>query len=98
VTAAIDHGAHLVMMPPLSCMSQVTDRGLTFSEAAEGVIKSDRPRLSFFDQERVAIWWQKAVPAFIASIPPLWLPYRPGAGPTVAPNATERSASEAASA
>jgi hypothetical protein len=98
VTAAIDQGAHLVMMPPLSCMSQVTDRGLTFSEAAEGVIKGDRPRLSFFDQERVAIWWQKAVPVFIASIPPLWLPYRPGARPIAIPAASESSTEDAASA
>jgi hypothetical protein len=62
------------MMPPLSCMSQVTDRGLTFADAAEGVIKGGHPRLSFFDQERVSIWWTKAVPAFIDAIPPLWLP------------------------
>jgi hypothetical protein len=74
VTDALVHGAKLVMMPPLSCMSQVTDRGLTFADAAEGVIKGDHPRLSFFDQERVAIWWTKAVPAFIDAIPPLWLP------------------------
>jgi hypothetical protein len=74
VTDALVHGAKLVMMPPLSCMSQVTDRGLTFADAAEGVIKGDHPRLSFFDQERVAIWWTKAVPAFIGAIPPLWLP------------------------
>ncbi|WP_158803417.1 hypothetical protein [Acidisoma sp. L85] len=74
VTDALVQGAKLVMMPPLSCMSQVTDRGLTFSDAAEGVVKGDHPRLSFFDQERVAIWWTKAIPAFIASIPPLWLP------------------------
>ncbi|WP_158744960.1 hypothetical protein [Acidisphaera sp. L21] len=74
VTDALAHGAKLVMMPPLSCMSQVTDRGLTFSDAAEGVVKGEHARLSFFDQERVSIWWTKAVPAFIDSIPPLWLP------------------------
>jgi hypothetical protein len=74
VTDALVHGAKLVMMPPLSCMSQVTDRGLTFADAAEGVVKGGHPRLSFFDQERVSIWWTKAVPAFIDAIPPLWLP------------------------
>jgi hypothetical protein len=74
VTDALTHGAKLAMMPPLSCMSQVTDRGLTFAEAAEGVTKGEHSRLSFFDQERVAIWWTKAVPAFIDAIPPLWLP------------------------
>ena len=74
VLEALSHGAEVVMMPQLSCMSQVTDRGLTFAEAGEGVTKGDHPRLSFFDQERVAIWWSKAVPKFIASIPPLWLP------------------------
>jgi hypothetical protein len=74
VTDALVHGAKLVMMPPLSCMSQVTDRGLTFADAAEGVVKGGHPRLSFFDQERVSIWWTKAVPAFVEAIPPLWLP------------------------
>jgi hypothetical protein len=74
IVDALAHGAELVMMPPLSCMSQVTDRGLTFAEAAEGKTKGDHPRLSFFDQERVAIWWEKAIPQFIASIPPVWLP------------------------
>jgi hypothetical protein len=78
ITEALTHGAEIVMMPPLSCMSQVTDRGLTFAEAAEGVTKGGHPKLSFFDQERVAIWWAKAVPTFMASIPPLWLPSTTG--------------------
>jgi hypothetical protein len=78
IAEALSHGAEIVMMPPLSCMSQVTDRGLTFAEAAEGAKKESHPKLSFFDQERVAIWWGKAVPKFVASIPPLWLPSTTG--------------------
>lgn len=74
VAAAINEGAQITMMPLLSCMSQVTDRGLTFPEAAGGVVKPGQAALSFFDQERVAIWWEQAVPAFFAAIPPLWLP------------------------
>jgi hypothetical protein len=89
---ALANGAELVMMPPLSCMSQVTDRGLTFAEAAEGVTKGGHPRLSFFDQERVAIWWRKAVPTFIESIPALWLPTRREAMTTVAAGSERQEA------
>lgn len=74
IRKALDRGAAIVVMPPLSCMSKVTDCGLTFDEAAEGVTKGKFGRMSFFDQERVAIWWQKAIPQFLATIPPLWLP------------------------
>ena len=74
IEEALDRGAEVVLMPALSCMSKVTDRGLTFDEAAEGVTKGKLGRMSFFDQERVAIWWQKEIPQFVASIPPHWLP------------------------
>lgn len=70
----IDRGARPAFMPRLSCMHLVTDRGLTFREAAEGVSKAGHEPMSFIDQERVAIWWERAFPRFIADIPSLWLP------------------------
>lgn len=75
---AAGNGALVVLMPKLSCMSQVTDRGLTFAEAMDGAERPDHPPLSFFDQERVAVWWEKELPSFFAKIPPLWLPAMPG--------------------
>jgi hypothetical protein len=71
---AIKKGAEVVLMPRLACMSQVTDRGLTFEEAMNAVQKPGHPPLSFLDQERVAIWWERELPAFYGLIPPLWLP------------------------
>lgn len=77
IAEAESKGAVVAIMPALSCMSKVTDRGLTFLEAAEGTTKGKHTRLSFFDQERVSIWWRKAVPAFLATIPAHWLPAIP---------------------
>lgn len=77
IDAALN-GAKVVLMPKLSCMSQVTDRGLTFADAMNGVNKPGVPPLSFFDQERVAVWWERDLPTFFASIPSLWLPAMPG--------------------
>ena len=74
IKEALDRGAVMAVMPALSCMSKVTDRALTFDEAAEGAAKGKLGRMSFFDQERVAIWWQKTIPLFLATIPPHWLP------------------------
>ena len=74
IIEALKRGASIVSMPALACMTKVTDRGLTFAEAAAGVAKGSQSRLSFFDQERVAIWWERDVPEFLASIPSLWLP------------------------
>ena len=74
---ALEHGAELVLMPRLSCMSQVTDRQLTFADAMSGVTKPGKPPLSFFDQERVAMWWERELPGFFAAIPALWLPAMP---------------------
>jgi hypothetical protein len=94
IVDALAAGAEVVMMPPLSCMSQVTDRGLTFAEAAEGKTKDGHPRLSFFDQERVAIWWEKAIPQFIGSIPPLWLPATGGRSAVPAAQTSSNSGQE----
>ncbi len=74
---AVQNGAEIVLMPKLACMSQVTDRGLTFTEAMNGVNKPGAAPLSFFDQERVATWWENELPLFFMSIPPLWLPAMP---------------------
>ena len=75
---ALEHGGEMVLMPRLSCMSQVTDRHLTFADAMNGVNKPGTPSLSFFDQERVAVWWDRELPKFYSSIPALWLPAMPG--------------------
>jgi hypothetical protein len=72
--AALDKGAKVVMMPTLTCMAQVTDRGITFSEAAAGRVKPGQERLSFFDQARVNRWWTREVPEFFGQFPPEWLP------------------------
>ncbi len=76
--SAGSNGAQVVLMPRLSCMSQVTDRHLTFAEAMNGVTKPGTPALSFFDQERVALWWERELPGFFGAIPALWLPAMPG--------------------
>ena len=82
--SAMMRGAEVVLMPKLACMSQVTDRGLTFADAMNGVNKPGAVPLSFFDQERVAMWWERDLPAFFATIPPLWLPAMPRFVPTMA--------------
>ena len=87
---AAANGAKVVLMPKLACMSQVTDRGLLFAEAMDGVNKPGFSPLSFFDQERVATWWESDVPLFFEAIPPLWLPLMPGFAP-VAPTQAEHA-------
>jgi len=75
---AVAQGARVVWFPPLTCMSAVTDRGLTFAEAKNGVTKPGHEPLTFFDQTRVEIFWDDYIPAFFDSIPPDWLPAMPG--------------------
>jgi len=72
--AAVAGGAQVIMLPNLSCMSQVTDRGLTFAQAAAGQAKPGQEPLSFFDQARVNRWWTRDIPAFFGQFPPEWLP------------------------
>ncbi|MDE1905506.1 MAG: FAD-binding oxidoreductase [Rhodospirillales bacterium] len=74
IDAATKKGAQFAVMPALNCMSQVTDRGLTFAEAANGHAKSGGAPLSFFDKLRVNRWWTQDVPAFFESFPREWLP------------------------
>jgi len=84
---AMDAGAELALMPSLPCMSRVTDRALTFADAMSGGEKPGHEPLSFFDQERVAVWWTRELPAFFAEIPRLWLPDMPGFVPPPAAEA-----------
>ena len=61
-------------MPALTCMAQVTDRGLTFEAAMNGVAKDERGPLSLFDRARVNRWWSRDVPQFFGAFPSEWLP------------------------
>jgi hypothetical protein len=72
--AAVNRGAKVVMMPALACMSEVTDRGISFAEAAEGKVRPGQEPLSLFDPARVREWWTKKVPDFFGQLPPEWLP------------------------
>jgi hypothetical protein len=74
VSAALARGAKVVTMPALPCMSEVTDRGLTFEEAAAGAVKPGQEPMSMFDPTRVNEWWTKKVPRFFGQLPPKWLP------------------------
>jgi hypothetical protein len=74
VKRAAKSGARTAMMPHLACMSQVTDRGLTFREAMDGVQKDGIAPLSLFDRARVNRWWTREVPAFFEAFPQDWLP------------------------
>lgn len=74
VKAAMKRGAKVVMMPALSCMAEVTDRGLTFADAALGKVKPGQPVMSLFDPTRVNEWWTKKVPEFFGKFPADWLP------------------------
>jgi hypothetical protein len=81
---ALRQGAQVMLMPCLPCLSAVTDRGLTFEEAMSGVVKPGHAGLSFFDRERVYIWWERELTPFFKAFPPLWLPAHepePGAPP-----------------
>jgi hypothetical protein len=80
VKAAIDRGAKVVMMPSLGCMSEVTDRGLTFADAAIGNVKPGQQPMSLLDPARVREWWTKKIPAFFGKFPTEWLPLPPKAG------------------
>ena len=72
--AAVGRGAKVAMFPALSCMAEVTDRGLTFEEAAAGRVKPGQEPMSMFDPTRVREWWTKKVPDFFGKFPPTWLP------------------------
>jgi hypothetical protein len=71
---ALSRGAEVAMFPSLTCMSAVTDRGLTFEEAAEGKLRPGQEPMSFFDPPRVREWWTKKIPVFLSQFPQGWLP------------------------
>lgn len=72
--AAVARGAKIAVFPTLTCMAAVTDRGLTFEEAADGKLKPGQQPMSMFDPTRVREWWTKKVPEFFGKFPPEWLP------------------------
>jgi hypothetical protein len=74
VVSATAQGARVLIMPALSCMAQVTDRGLSFAEAAEGRVKAGQAPMALFDPVRVREWWTKKMPEFFGKFPPDWLP------------------------
>lgn len=76
---ALERGAKVAMMPALSCMAQVTDRGLTFTEAMNGEAGDGTEPLSLFDRARVNKWWTREVPAFLGALPQEWQPLPAGA-------------------
>jgi hypothetical protein len=78
IEAAMKQGAQLAMMPALTCMSAVTDRGLTFAAAMNGETKAGGEPLSLFDRARVNRWWSRDVPRFFDSLPADWLPVSAG--------------------
>jgi Zeta toxin len=71
---ALDKGAVLVSLPRLACMSEVTDRGLSFAEAMNGKFGADGKGLSIFDRLRVRKWWTDELPRVFSEIPAEWLP------------------------
>ncbi len=88
VEKALVRGACVIHMPALTCMAEVTDRGLTFADAAEGRVKPGQARMSFFDPIRVREWWTKKIPAFFDEFPREWLPL-PMTQPAATPVQTE---------
>jgi hypothetical protein len=79
IRGALARGAKVAMMPALTCMAQVTDRGLTFTEAMNGVAGDGGEPLSLFDRARVNRWWSQDVPQFFGRLPPEWVPLSAGA-------------------
>ncbi len=74
VLDAIDAGAEVIRMPALGCMAAVTDRGLSFSDFAAGKQVDGHDESSFFDQERVWMWLNRAMPTFLLEAPAAWMP------------------------
>jgi len=74
VLNAMKKGAEVVMMPPLACMSRIADLGISFADAACNRFRPAQEPLSFFDQERTAIWLDDELPKFFGGIPAHWMP------------------------
>ena len=74
IVEAIHAGAQVVIFPRLGCMSEVTNRALTFREATTALEKGGHSSMARFDRTRVRMWFDKAVPEALEDVPPLWLP------------------------
>ena len=78
VREALADGAVIVRMPRLACMSEVTDRGLSFEDAIRGAPGRDGRPVALFDKTRVRQWWACDLPGMFELIPDLWLPQMRG--------------------
>lgn len=74
VVKAINRGARIVEMPALGCLAEVIDRGLSFRDFADGKQADGHAETSFFDQERVWLWLNEAMPKALLDIPLEWMP------------------------
>lgn len=74
VVKALNRGAKMIQMPALGCLSEVIDRGLSFHDFADGKQRDGHLESSFFDQERVWLWLNEAMPKFLLDIPSEWMP------------------------
>lgn len=74
IKQAVLMGAKVVIFPRLACMSEVTNRALTFREATTDLAKGGHTSMSRFDRTRTRLWFDKLVPAALAKVPDLWLP------------------------
>ncbi|MBB4200890.1 hypothetical protein CCR94_00985 [Rhodoblastus sphagnicola] len=70
IRRVLSNSGQVVEFPRLACMSEVTDRGLTFKE----VLAEVNPPLGMFDTARVRKWWAKDLPVMFSEIPADWLP------------------------
>lgn len=77
VKRAIDQGARVVFMPALGCLSAVTDRKMSYRDFADDKQAPGFLETSFFDQELVALWLEREMPAFFQEIPTRWMPRLP---------------------
>ena len=77
VKRAIDQGARVVFMPALGCLSAVTDRKMSYRDFADDKQVPGFLETSFFDQELVALWLEREMPAFFQEIPTHWMPRLP---------------------
>lgn len=80
-------GAVVAVMPPLACMAEVTDRGLSFADAALGKVKSGQAPMGMFDPARVNKWWGEQIPQLFGEFPADWLLIDSTPADLVAPSA-----------
>jgi hypothetical protein len=76
VMRAADNGAQVIVFPNLTCMSEVTDRGILFADAAAGRVRPGQKPLSMFDPTRVNEWWTERFLLSSARSRPTGCPHR----------------------